>query len=105
MRETTNLRVENTSLITKGRLGADKRIGSPKERNDTHPNRIVICKAKNPKVQKLGLLLHIRKNIKAIWRELRGIRSGYESSKSEPKKRIEPQTEVVKESGTKEIGR
>ena len=105
VRETTNFRVENTSLITKGRLGADKRIGSSKERNDTQPNKIVICKEKNPKVQKLGLLLHIRKNLKAIGRELRGIRSGYESFESEPKKRIEPQTEAVRESGTKETGR
>ena len=35
VRETANFRVENTSLITKGRLGADKRIGSSKRRNDT----------------------------------------------------------------------
>ena len=105
VRETANFRVENTTLITKGRLGADKRIGSSKKRNDTQPNRIVICKAENPKVQKLGLLLHIRKNIKAIGREPRGIRRGYESSESEPKIRIEPQTEAVRESGRKEIDR
>ena len=105
MRETANYRVENTSLITKGRLGTNKIIGSFKERNDTQPIRIVICKERNPKVQKLGLLIHIRKNIKAIGREPRGIRSGYESSESEPKKRIEPQTKAVTESGTKETGR
>ena len=105
MREIANFRVENTSLITKGRLEADKRIGLSKKRNDTQPNRIVICKAENPKVQKLGLLLHIRKNIKAIGREPRGIRRGYESSESEPRIRIEPQIEAVKESGRIETGR
>ena len=76
-----------------------------RERNDIPPLRIVICKERNPKAHKLGLLIHKRKNTKVIGRESRGIRSGYESSESEPKKRTEPQTETVRKSDTKEAGR
>ena len=106
MRETNNSRVENISLITKEKLGADKRIGSSKKINDTHwANRIVIRKAENSKIQKLGTLFPIRKYTRTIRSEPRGINRGYESSESGPKIRIESQTEAMREGGTKETGR
>ena len=105
VRETDNSRVENISLITKEKLGADKRIGSSKKINNTQANRTVIRKAENPKIQKLGTLFSIRKYTRTIRSEPRGINRGYESSESGPKIRIEPQTEVVREGGRKETGR
>ena len=105
MRETDNSRVENISLITKDKLGADKRIGSSKKINDTQANRTVIRKAENPKIQKLGTLFPIRKYTRTIRSEPRGINRGYESFKSGPKIRIEPKTKVVREGGRKETGR
>ena len=105
VRETDNFRVESISLITKDRLGADKRIGSSKKINDAQANRTIIRKAENPKIQKLGPLFPIRKYTKTIGSEPRGTKRGYESSESGPKIRIEPQTEVVREGGSKETGR
>ena len=105
VRETDNFRVKSISLITKDRLGVDKRIGLSKKINDAQANRTVIRKAENPKIQKLGPLFPIRKYTKTIGSEPRGIKRGYESSESGPKIRIEPQTEAVREGGRKETGR
>ena len=105
VKETDNSRVENINLITKDKLGVDKRIGSSKKINDTQANRTVIRKAENPKIQKLGTLFPIRKYTRTIRSEPRGINRGYESSESGPKIRIEPQTKAVTEGGRKETGR
>ena len=63
--------------------------------------RTVTYKVRNPKTQKLGLLIYKVKNTKEIGREPRGVRIGCERAESESKQRIKPQAKTVKKRDTR----
>ena len=69
-------RAESIGSTMKGRLGIDREIELLRKRNDIMLIRTIICKVRNPKTRKVGLLIYTVKNIKVIGREPRDVRSG-----------------------------